>query len=350
MSRRFVLPILFTVTVVSSGLAQSAIQGSVATPVLTFLLDGNGGLHPVTGIAGSASVAPALNLDFKISQLAVPANHDYVLANTTNGLVLLRFQGAYVTTERIISAPVVAPGTPKQCSERKLDACVQDPSSFVGPSAIDKIAFSPSGSAAALYSQSQGRIYLLSNLPQTSTWAATFDAAGLGQVLTLAISDDAQTVALGIESNDGDSIFMVTEKGQQAIGNVRHLAALQFLAHSSDAVVADDGSDTIDRIANGQLYEIANASDGISQPMALASSNDNLKLFVANARTSSVTTLLLSGGQPQSTVCRCEMTGLYPTASDSVFRLSDFSGGPVVILDASGAVPRVVFVPIAAKF
>src|ERR1051325_6004744 len=70
---------VFTIGDGSGATESSFANPSVNLPVLGFVLDQSGGLRPVMGIAGSASVGSPLNLGFSVAQAAVPANHDYVL-------------------------------------------------------------------------------------------------------------------------------------------------------------------------------------------------------------------------------------------------------------------------------
>src|SRR2546428_9018037 len=74
---------LFTVVNESAG-TQTNSNGnpSVTLPVLGFIVDQSGGLRPVIGIAGSASVGAPLGLGFPVVRAAMPANHDYILAMT----------------------------------------------------------------------------------------------------------------------------------------------------------------------------------------------------------------------------------------------------------------------------
>src|SRR5438552_811758 len=77
---------LFTI-VNGSGGAQGTSTGnpSVTLPVLGFVLDQSGGLRPLIGVAGAASVGDPLGLGFSVVQAAMPPNHDYILASTGNG-------------------------------------------------------------------------------------------------------------------------------------------------------------------------------------------------------------------------------------------------------------------------
>jgi WD40 repeat protein len=210
---------------------------------------------------------------------------------------------------------------------------------------------SSTGSAAALYSQAEARIYSLSNLGQEPSLVATIDTQSIGAINALAVSDDGQTIIAGAVSGTTTSLFAL-KSGQpsQALGTAGQVSAIRFLVDSSDAVVADSAENTIYRISGGQLFTLATASDGISNPNSIAVSNDNQRVFVGSGDSGSVTTLHLSGGPAEATLCHCAVTGLYPTNADSVFRVTDYSGGPVLLFDYSGTSPRMVFAPSSPQF
>jgi hypothetical protein len=232
----------------------------------------------------------------------------------------------------------------KSSENRKLSTCIQPPSSPDVNPTIDRIILSSTGSAAALYSESEGRIYSLGNLYQSPVVVGTFDIYAFGKPTAFAITDDGQTLAMGVAAGGTGSLFLMnSRRTAHLIGTMNHASAIRFLTNSTNAIVADDADNKIYMLSNSQLFPIASEGDGISTPVAIALSNDNQRVFVGNTQPGSVTTLQLSGSSAGSTICHCTLTGLYPTNTDSVFRLTDYSGGPVLLFDGSGANPRIVF-------
>jgi hypothetical protein len=113
--------------------------------------------------------------------------------------------------------------------------------------------------------------------------------------------------------------------------------------------VADDQQNTIYLVSSDQAFAIASSSDGVAAPVAIATSNDNQRVFVANSQTGSVMTISLAGIVTAPVYCNCTVTGLYPTNTDSVFRLTDYSGSPIVLFDANSTAPRITFVPVSGS-
>jgi hypothetical protein len=216
---------------------------------------------------------------------------------------------------------------------------------------ISRIALSPSGSSAALLSESASKIYAFSNLSQSPTLTGTFDTTALGQPTTFAINDDGNAVILGTSDGDVGALYLI-KLGQPAalITWCHHPSAVMFLHKSGWAIVADDAENQIYLVNDSQIAGTFGTESGIAGPVAVASSNDNRKVFVGNAQTGSVVTIGYDGSVSEPLYCKCALTGLSPTNTDSVFRLTDFSNGaPVLLFDANASKPRIVFAPLATS-
>jgi hypothetical protein len=213
-------------------------------------------------------------------------------------------------------------------------------------SRIDRIVLSPAGTAAALYSETLQRVYVLTNMAQSPAVAGAFNVAELGTPSALGISDDGGTIALGVSNGQNGALFVLTALGQaQWMSSMRHPAAIAFFHGSDSAVIADDVENTIFLLSNGQVLPVAAEVDGISAPVAVAVAKDNQRVFAANAGSASVTTIGPGGVVSEPRHCNCALKGLYPTNYDSVFRITDFSGGPVMLLDGNSTPARMIFVP-----
>jgi hypothetical protein len=165
-------------------------------------------------------------------------------------------------------------------------------------------------------------------------------------VSAFAVSDDGSTVAVGVSDGETGALYVAsTGHSMRLVASMTHPAAIAFLHNSNNAVVADDVANTVSVMWDGQVFPVASADDGISKPIALGISNDNARVFVGNSQSGSVTIIGPNGNIAQPLPCNCTLTGLFPISTDSVFRLTDFSGGPVLLLDANRPTPRITFVP-----
>src|SRR5207244_2803919 len=112
--------------------------------------------------------------------------------------------------------------------------------------------------------------------------------------------------------------------------------AITFLNRSDSAIIADDVENNIYMISTGQVFTIARAADGISKPIGIGVSNNNQRIFIGNSDSASISTIGPNGAVEEPQYCNCILSGVYSTNADSVFRLTDFTGGPLLLFDASG--------------
>jgi hypothetical protein len=292
----------------------------VTSPVMTYVPDQSGALHPLLGIAGAASLGDAINAGFGIREAFIPPAHDYVLARIDGSSwpALVQIRDGKVTTQSI----------------------QQDGST------IDHVELSPSGSAAGLFSESEGRVYVFSNLMSSPVLVGEFEVGQLGKVSAFAVGDNGNSVVVGVFDGNAGTVFLLNLGEQpRVIASVRHASAVRFLHQSDAAVIADDIDNKVYGFTGGQIFPIAGEQDGIAAPVALAVAADNSKAFVINSGSQSVTKIGPYGVVAQPVHCDCTLSGFYPTSTDSVFRVTDFSGGPVVLFDGNSQVPRMLLVP-----
>ena len=333
---------------------QTTPPGSVNQPTLGFIVDSTHHLRPMIGVVGAASIGDALDVGTDVLSATVPPSHDYILAMTSSGgwPIMLQARGA-ITIQP--NAFAVDPGqsgcdnssdNPSGTRARPRPACSQRAAIDAG-AAIDQIALSPTGSAAAFFSSSQGQIYTFANVNQSPAFSGHFEVGSLGALSAFAVSDDGKTVAVGVSDGQTGALYSASAgKSMRLIVPMSHPAAIAFLHNSPNAVVVDDVSNTVSTMWDGNVFPVASSQDGISKPSALGISNDNQRVFVGSSQSGSVVTIGPNGTISQPLSCNCTLTGLFPTSTDSVFRLTDFSGGPVLLFDANRPAPRLTFVPV----
>jgi hypothetical protein len=339
--------------------AQTLPPGTVSQPTVGYVVDSAHHLRPMIGVVGAASIGDALDVGMDVMSATVPPAHDYVLATTTGGgwPIMLQVRGGTFTIQP--GAFAMDPGLAACAGSNDSDlssartrpqpACSQAASVDTG-AVIDQIALSPTGSAAAFYASSAGQIYSFANVNQSPSFSGQFQVGSLGALSAFGVSDDGKTVAVGVSDGQSGSLF-IANAGQpmRLIAPMAHPAAIVFLHNSSNAVVADDVANTVSTIWAGQVFPVASSQDGISQPTAVGTSNDDQRVFVGSSQSGSVITVGPNGTISQPMPCNCTLRGLFPTNTDSVFRLTDFAGGPVLLFDANRAAPRITFVPVRSS-
>jgi hypothetical protein len=125
------------------------------------------------------------------------------------------------------------------------------------------------------------------------------------------------------------------------------VSALEFMGESLDALVADAGSNAVylmqDATGSAQSVLLGSERDGLAKP-SWVRALDSRRVLVANRESGNITILYRDGASPSSIPCDCSLTGLSPLGG-AVFRLTEPSSEPLLLLDAGGLEPRIVVVP-----
>lgn len=285
----------------------------LSAPVLGFAYDASqNGLRQISGVPGAASLDNRIELGVSVSRVAVASQRSYALAETDLGLVLLNLAA---------KTRVIVPGA---------------------QSGADRIAFSPSGDAAALYFPAALKIQILTGLPKSPKLAADVDVFTVGgKVLAFAVSDGGRAVLAQVP---GGALFNWT--GGVAFSPVAwtgDAAAIAFLNGGGDAVIADRAQSQIVMLRDGQPATLASLNVGSS--FSVQASLDNRFVIAANGDDGTLASIDIGSGSSSSIMCDCRPTGLTRLRGTAVFQLTEASGDqPLWVFDGDGAAPRVVFV------
>jgi hypothetical protein len=216
------------------------------------------------------------------------------------------------------------------------------------------IAVSPTGSMAAEYDHVSGTIQVIGALPRSSAVVAEFDTSLIpGRATGLSISDDG-TMALMKVVDTGDAGLWVvgSSNGPWRVPLDRPSAAA-FFPNRRDAVVTDDATRSaflmmdIDHAAT--LVPLLAAADGIEAFSSVSVAEDGRRVFLADAPSGVITTVDVETRTPILMSCQCRPTGLYRLSGNSIFRLTEPSGEPMMVLDASSSDPRISIIPPATS-
>jgi len=217
------------------------------------------------------------------------------------------------------------------------------------PPGAARIAASPTGDAAAFYYGDSRTVKVITGLPGSPVVSWTAELPELaGGLAALAISDGGRGV-LAAGTEQGLVLLAAPDLGARTLWAVAGSPSVAFFVNSLDFVVADGALNRVvvvrDPKGDAQVLQIADASQGVSGPVAVTTASDGRRVFVANAEPPGVLALSLAGEDPITLSCACRPTGLDRLAGDGVFRLNEARQGPLWLLDDTGASPRIVFVP-----
>jgi len=329
--------------VLAAGSVLVAQQGSLSGPVAGFVYDSSGrALRPIQGVPGASLIGDPINLGLDLTAAYVAPRQDSAFVVSADGA--LHFFG-------LTSAGPV---------EISLSGI-----SFIP----QRVVFSPSGTSAALFTPGKAQVF--QGLPSAPTLAGTVtlpatggaqpSAAPAGRsrqrtpsaagrprqptalVASFAISDDG----VYLLSVSGGSVRLLSVNGQNSSLVPAGAGSLvAFAPGGHGAAVLDPAAGlSVIRDATGAATQqaIAQSEDSLASAAGIGFSQDGAKLYVASSTAPGVVIFDLSASSRSTVSCVCTPTTLAPMGS--LFRLSEFSSGPLWLLDTGTAGPRIVFVP-----
>jgi hypothetical protein len=302
-----------------AGLGSARAQdSSVDVPVLGYAFDASAGaIRPLRGIPGAALLGDPIDLGFSASSAVIAPQQSFALALSQDG-----------------QARVVALGAKTTVSG--LDGAMTSP---------ERMLFSPSGAAALLLAGNRAQI--VTGLPGSPAVKDIDLSAIDGVIGRAALADDGTQLLLAETTRN--TIWLFHMDGSYTMLPVSATGAvLAFRRGSHDAAAIT---------RTGDLYQLQNlddapavramlpASDATAEAVGLWISTDGAQAFAASTG-GNITTVDLASGAARTVSCQCAPTGIQ-ALRPGMYRLTDVSAKPVMVLDASAAAPQVWFVPVA---
>jgi hypothetical protein len=296
----------------------AAQQGSINGPMAGFVFDGGSqALRPIRGIAGASTMGDPVAAAYPLTAASVAPRQDSVIGVAADGSTHYFTLNSATLTEATIPGLIAQP---------------------------ERIVFSPSGTAALLFSNGQAQ--MLAGLPGTPSLAGSVQLRQEGKPLhptSFAVSDDGTYVLFAV----GGSIQLASQsggvRGVMSAGAGAAVAFAPGAGYNAAVAARGTGAVLIQNVAGGSAQQTLAASDASFQAIAgLSFSADGTHLYMASAAAQSVVTLDLSGNRTDLS-CNCTPTQLAPMGK--LFSLTAFGAGPLWLADAGSTGPRVVFVP-----
>lgn len=295
---------LLTVAFVPLAAAQ---EGSVGGPSLGLLYDTSArSLHRVNGVPAAALLSEALPGGDGLAWLAAAPGGGYALGvSEQTGLVEL----------------VTATG------RASLEAL---------PAGVTGARFSPTGRAALLLLEGRALAVKLSGETMEAGWEFAADPG-----TALAISDDGQA-ALALA---GGRLALHRAGGTVEHPALEQVRAAAFVEGGQDlvALTEEDGVAFLQR--GGEWSRVA-LPEGLARPVAVAATADYLLAVTEDGLLARVSG---DGTAVETIACACTATTLARMGRAHLYRLNEAGEGPVWLLDASEAQPRILFLPPVVK-
>jgi DNA-binding beta-propeller fold protein YncE len=288
--------------------------GALQPPSAGFVFDQSSQmLRRVQGIPGASLIGAGVDFGFPIAAATVAPRMDSALVLAADGTPhLFRVSGA---------------------------SAVEIPIS--GLTAPERVVFSPSGTVAALSSNSS--VQMIKGLPDAPVLAATVRVHANSKLRrpvpeSLSVSDDGAYL-LYAAGGPVELIGVAGDSRKLLDAPPGALAAFAPVGH--DAAVLHGGTLTIFQDVLGAATR--RDVQGISAPSALVFSSDGRSVFVAGERAREIYAIDAATGNVSTLSCDCAPTTL--SAMGSFFRLNELSEGPLWLLDANAPAPRLIFIP-----
>jgi len=296
-------------------------QGRVAGPVAGYVFDGAARVvRPVLGIPGASVLGEPVDLGIAVATASVAPRLDSLLAVAADGSFHIFNLTAGAAKEAGVSGIAASP---------------------------ERIAFSPTGSAAALYAG--GKIQIVTGLPASPAAGSTFD---LSSLLALPGKGHRPLAGAFAVSDDGAYLLVAEGAGVQLFGpgGTRQIVstrntAVAFLPGSHDAAVAGSSVTLLKDVGGAATAQVLAESDPSLNSLGLAYSADATKLYLASSQ--GIAAFDLPSGTRTAIPCDCSPAGI--TGMGNVFRLNEAGPSPLWLLDANAATPRIVFVPVRSE-
>ncbi len=318
--------------VLAAGSVLAAQQGWLSGPVAGFVYDSPGhALRPIQGVPGASLIGDPISLGLDLSAAYVSPHQDSAFVVSAGGV--LHFF-------RLTSAGPV---------ETSLGGI-----SFIP----QRVVFSPSGTAAALFTPGKAQVF--GGLPGAPALAGTVTLPATGGVQLSSPAPNhsrRRTPATGDYALSDDGVYLLSVSGGSARllsvnGENRSLvqagagSLAAFTPGGHDAAVIDPTAGLLlirDASGAATAQTIAQLDDSLASAVGIGFSQDGAKLYVPSAGAQGVVIFDLSASSRGTISCDCTPATLVPMGS--LFRLNEFGSAPLWLLDAGAAAPRIVFVP-----
>jgi hypothetical protein len=214
--------------------------------------------------------------------------------------------------------------------------------------ASEQIAVSPSCSKALIYQPGGSSGVVMSGLP-SAPQMETLSFSTSGSIAAAAVGDMGDA-ALAVVRSDGSTVLqLLLSSGSMSspLLNLQNYGAMTFVPGGDTILVADAGANQLWMVTPSlPAKQLASANDGISLPLAIASSADGRMAFVANRNGIPLLRVdLVTNTAPARVACACRPSELIPLAGNAIFQISELSSGTIYALDASQAIPKTLFIP-----
>ena len=298
--------------------AADSAEAPVSGPTLGVVVDRSAaGIRRLAGFPGWASMEEPFALETSFADAWTAPQQDYLLgvAAENGGLTVLLTGRGLVTGSRALASVPPSP---------------------------DRVEFSPSGRAVALYYREAAKLIAISGMPLDPAVSGEWDLASWGAGLTaLAVADSGRLALAGVP---GSVVALEPNAAPRTALAAVDPSALRFTWNGTDAVVADRGRNEVlwlrDPSGAAAAELLLGEAQGLARPAELALSQDGRLLTVRMENSSAVMVYDTGAATLRQFECGREPSMLRPLNGTYAYQLTA-GPGPLLALDADPEAARI---------
>jgi hypothetical protein len=312
----------------TSGTIQPQSQPATG-PVLGYIWDTpSQSLHPVQGLPGASIIGTAT--------VSAPGQGAGFIATASSGVSGMAL---FLDANGGVFQSLLSGGTLTQIA------------SIPGANAL---VLSNSGTYALVTGKNPSGVSIasvISGLPQSAA-AHTLDVSALASILGGAAGDTGTVALAAGPGQSGASVVAFAGQGAGAqVATVQAFGGMEFVPGSDELVVGDGGTGAltaISHVSSAPASATLSPAGAIVSPVALDITSNGRWVVAAN-HAGDVLRVDLTGAVAATKLhCSCapsQVLAMRGSTTGTTARLVTSGGGPLWIVDAGGATPRVLFIP-----
>ncbi|MBV8896744.1 MAG: hypothetical protein JO051_09545 [Acidobacteriaceae bacterium] len=294
-------------------------------PAFGFLIDpSGGGLTAIRGTVSSPVLGETIAKPSGVTAIYLPPREHYALVEESSpeSIAVWHLARRHVTETGDV-----------------MDAL---PGALLHP---DSVVFSPKGTAVALFSRAFSKWQIIAGLPGTPSIKGEVSASNLGQLASIALSDDGQ-ILLGVSSS-GQMSVSSDGKTLRSVPGYYSPMALTFVATTHDVVISDAQQKQLVLIETVEAQALPHVLGTNLQPDHLATCGDGELLIALDAahqqlweidtKAFNVTPVALSQSADALAILRDGHTFLISDSPLALLKTPDLNSSPQVSV-RSGAI------------
>ncbi len=293
---------------------------TVSGPRAGYVALGERELRAVRGVPGAFRFSEPIPLPADASRVYPAPSQDFVLVSQAGGGILaLRFG---------------SDGVPAASA---INGALPD---------VDWIAFSPSGTAAVLYSSAVGRFQAIRGLPGAPAIGTVFDAAALPDaLLSAAISDDGAALLLAFAR----TVYLAAESGGiELVSATAGEPAAVFFRSSRDGAIADRGTGSVALLRSGPTPVLRPLASGLDRLGDIYPAFDGASVFVTRPAAQELAIIDVTTAEVLHYALPVTPEHLFPLRNRDTFLLSAGPGQPGWVFLRNGTDGITIAIPAPA--